>query len=172
MHERLGPSRPYSLFSYDSAFDQVRRDFAPLLGLDFLEAPKVLIVDDRSLGLSSTASVLSQAGFRPVGCLINPDYSPTPGTDWGSRSWLYERNLASQIFQSNRPVAAVCDKGLGRTDGIEFCRALNELTPTIMLTGEPQTRETHRVGSAYFEKPYDKPKLISTLCHLTGFKPQ
>lgn len=56
-----------------------------------------------------------------------------------------------------RPEFLISDKGLGYFSGISLIeqvkQALEEQVKTIMVTGEFDTRETHRVADCFIEKP-------------------
>lgn len=81
------------------------------------------------------------------------------------RTFLISRTVQNTLIGTNELINAImdfgpdyliCDKGLGDLSGIEVISRIREQSDdikTIMITGEPDTRETHDVAHILFEKP-------------------
>lgn len=81
------------------------------------------------------------------------------------RTFLINRTVQNTLIGTNelikaimdfRPDCLICDKGLGDLSGIRVISRIREKSPdikTIMMTGEPDTRETHNVAHILLEKP-------------------
>lgn len=94
---------------------------------------------------------LHNSGYTPIGVHIN---------SIGHLGRGDIEDFALRILGDTDGHLVMCDKGLAKIDGIEVTRYLSTLVPTILVTGEPQTRETHRVGHVYIEKPLNPHSLI------------
>lgn len=127
---------------------------APLFETKVIKANKeqnlgtVCLVDDYKPLLDNMGEYLSDHGFRAVAV-----YVPQRA---GVASDLENRLLAQEIMDHN-PDILISDKGLGRFSGISLIQSVRQLSEdrirTVMITGEPETRETHKVADFFIEKP-------------------
>ncbi len=136
--------------------DKTRIDilFKPIYA-GFYNAPIIAYVDDQGDWLNSVINVSLDYGFVPHLYLVNSWLNPTDRK--------IEELYAKKILKPENLVAVVCDKSMGFVDGIALNRSLSQEIFTIMLTGEPETRETHRVAHKYIEKPVDPNRLFRTI---------
>lgn len=114
----------------------------------------IAVVEDLPQNIDSLKPQLNKNGYTLIGVYVDPDYQPTD---------MQQRVLARDIIDLGVDLA-ICDKGLGYTDGIGLVLRLKEAeVPTIMLTGERETRETHRVADRFIVKPIRPSILIEEL---------
>lgn len=117
----------------------------------------VAIIDDEHSITGGLQYGLTERGYETVGFFVDRD-AMVPDEYMG---------LLAQYVANTGAQGAVVDKGLGYTSGIELIKALRELgLLTIMLTGEPGTRETHRVAHRYVEKAEPTKKIYDAVTAL------
>lgn len=117
---------------------------------------KVLIVDYDRNSLDSLVALLKPYEFKII--------TATDG------------QTAYELFQKEHPNCVILEAMLPKLHGFDLCQRIHEEskgeTPVIIVTGlykGPQYRQEalRSFGaSAYFEKPYDRQKLISTVLDL------
>lgn len=113
---------------------------------------RVTIVDDRQP--QELAEWLARKGYNSTAVWVNQNWNAKPDT---------QEQIVNAILQTG-PHIVVCDKGLGFFDGIEIITAIRGYgVKTIMYTGEPDTRETHRVADAFVEKTLSIDELLNTV---------
>ncbi len=155
------PSAPYQQIDGRWLHNEYYGEYRPIFSLDYNSAPLVTVVDDNLFALYYTMGRVLEAGFRTKG------FQPSQEYKW---NFVGIRGFAEQI--SRFAAGAIMDKSLGANiDGIELARMVTEHTPTIMLTGEPNTRETHRVTTAYIERGHKPEELIKLLYETTFYTP-
>lgn len=164
MTEEIRPPLPEYYEDWNGPFykelpvDELFREvlFKDVFG-EYCRAPRLVVVDDRSGGLMRMQHVALKAGFRPRLIWVNSRKQASP---------VHINAIAREVTYGT--AGAVVDKGLGLIDGIELCRQIADIVPTIMLTGEPNTRETHRVAQGYIERPINDATMIPLLYQITG----
>lgn len=115
------------------------------------------IIDDGLDIIQSLQRMLGTYGYDTLGFHINSDRSLMGG----------QLNTAALEIAGHGIGLAICDKGIGQTSGIDLILALKEEgIPTVMLTGEPNTRETHKVADRYLEKPVFAEELLPVIKEL------
>jgi hypothetical protein len=163
-YEDESPNAP--LYIRPSVADElVELLFTPRYSKSYQGAPRIAVVEDHVGCAKNTCRILLNAGLKPEVWLVN-------NKGWTS-SLTPVSQLANLIAYSGVQ-AAVMDKSLGTgINGIRLTELVTEhLHATIMLTGEPDTRETHRVATRYLERGSKVEQLLIPMIEeLTGLKP-
>lgn len=127
------------------------REFKPMTDPN---GKTICTIDDDPDCAENMALVFSYVGYHAYGI--------TPGHR-GIVASKTEISAFAQMVLDKSPDVVVSDKGLGWIDGIELLEQIGlkkDSVITVMLTGEWQTRETHRKARLFFTKPVNPDTLI------------
>lgn len=119
----------------------------------------VCVIDDEESIVSSIANFLKENGIKAYAFLIYTNrITASP----------FETTALAQQIVDNHPDVIFCDKGLGSSySGIEVIRKVREFSEdrikTVMMTGEPDTRETHNVAHHLLLKPVSRNTLLGSV---------